>query len=88
MFIYTPTMDLLYKSSAVFEIKNIAQYLGSDAINTNSSLDSGLILLPQVNNTIYEKYIERYIASKDSQQRSPSDIFLFEIINLIKCVEI
>jgi hypothetical protein len=88
MFIYTPTMDLLYKSSAVFEIKNIAQYLGSDAINTNSSLDSGLILLPQVNNTIYENYIERYIASKDSQQRSPSDIFLFEIINLIKCVEI
>jgi hypothetical protein len=88
MFIYTPTMELLYKSSIIVEIKNLAQYFGSDPINSNSSLDSGLISLPQVNKPIYDKYIEYYIASKNSQQSSPSYVFLSEIINLIKCAEI
>ena len=88
MFIYTPTMDLLYKSNAVVEIKNIAQYFGSDPINSNSSLDSGLISLTSVDKPAYDNYIEYYIASKDSQQSSPSKVFLSEIINLISCAEL
>jgi hypothetical protein len=88
MFIYTETMKTLYTKNVIADIKNIADYFGLEPLTVNRSPDLVLISLNQVNKRNYDEYIENYIASKNSRQLLPTEVFISEIINLSKSREV
>ena len=84
LFIYTNEMKLLYKNSVVAEIENLAKYFDVDPINISEDFISQKNPIGKVLKHQYDKYIENFLASKESQGVEPKEAFHYALINLIE----
>jgi hypothetical protein len=75
-------MDEFYRNSTVLEIKNLASYFGTEAINVDKLTDNS-IQVNGVNRHVYDNYCRDFIATPDATRNSTFRVFLDNTIGLI-----
>lgn len=83
VFVYTQPMLDLYADTRVASIRDIAGYLGARVCNIDAIAADDQVEMSEVDEAVYDKFVQTYLAGAPTEVRMTQDIFLAEVMRLL-----
>jgi len=81
--IYTDEMKILYRHSTMNWIEGVSQSLASQLLNISDVESLKCVVIPSINQKLYDRYKYNYITSAETERRKSNEIFYHEIVKII-----